>query len=197
MNELVPSRVSAKEDFRALAKQKRSLAHTEMGQYAGNLLAEQFFRHFPLEPGVIISAYWPIQDEIDPVPLMQKLMESGHPVALPVVHGLDAPLTFREWKHSTELTSSVYDTKIPPGTARALIPDILLIPMLGFDRHGNRLGYGQGYYDHTLDHLRAEKPVIAVGLAYAAQEFSQLPADPHDQKLDLVITENEVIQVQD
>lgn len=195
MNDLtLISTASTKEEFRALAKEKRRAAQADIGPYAGDILAEQFFRHFPLMPGVIVSAYWPIQDEIDPVPLMKKLMERGTPVGLPVVHSFDTPLTFREWKQSTELISSVYDTKTPPGSARVLVPDVLLIPMLAFDRQGNRLGYGQGYYDHTLEHLRAEKNITAVGLAYAAQEFPNLPFDPYDQKLDWVVTENEVFK---
>jgi len=83
----------------------------------------------------------------------------------------------------------------PKSNAREVIPDVLIIPMLGFNRLGNRLGYGTGFYDRTLDSLRRFKPIKAIGLAYSLQEIPDLPIEAHDSKLNAIITEKEIIEI--
>ena len=124
---------------------------------------------------------------------MRKLAEAGASLALPVVAGKGQPLIMRAWAFGTPLASGVWGIKEPMPDAPAVDPDILIVPLLAFDRRGHRLGYGAGYYDMTLTALRAKKPIVAVGIAYAAQEVDTVPITPRDARLDLVLTENETI----
>ena len=124
-----------------------------------------------------------------------QLMETaGSSLALrglPVVIGADQPLLFRAWTPGETLAPGVWDIPIPPETAAEVLPDVLLVPMLAFDRQGYRLGYGGGFYDRTLEKLRAFRRVWAVGVAYAAQEVEAVPRGDHDAPLDYVMTEQE------
>ena len=101
----------------------------------------------------------------------------------------------REWVFGEPLIAGVWGIREPKPEAAVVDPDILLVPLLAFDRAGHRIGYGAGYYDLTLAQLRARKPVIAVGLAFAAQEIAAVPATPRDARLDLVLTEREVLDL--
>jgi 5-formyltetrahydrofolate cyclo-ligase len=137
----------------------------------------------------------PLKSEISPLPLMRKLAEAGATLALPVVAGKGKPLIMRAWDFDTPLASGVWGIREPMPDAPAVDPDILIVPLLAFDRRGHRLGYGAGYYDMTIAGLRARKTVLAVGIAFAAQEIAQVPTTPRDARLDLVLTERETIQV--
>ncbi len=152
-------------------------------------------RPFPLAvaSGVSVSGFVPLKSEINPLLLMRKLAENGARLALPVVVGRDKPLIMREWSFGEPLASGVWGIREPKSEAAAVDPDILLVPLLAFDRNGSRIGYGAGYYDMTLNRLRAFKPVTAIGLAYAAQEIPVVPTTPRDARLDLVLTEREVM----
>ena len=154
-------------------------------------------RDFPLAiaPGVIVSGFMPLKSEINPLPLMRSLAEKGARLALPVVAGRGKPLIMREWVFGEPLAAGVWGIREPKPEAAEVEPDILLVPLLAFDRTGHRLGYGAGYYDMTIHRLRAFKPVTAVGIAFAAQEIAALPATPRDARLDLVLTEREVIDL--
>jgi 5-formyltetrahydrofolate cyclo-ligase len=88
----------------------------------------------------------------------------------------------------------VWNIPVPPETSPELLPDVLLVPMLAFDRNGYRLGYGGGFYDRTLVKLRAIKPVVAIGVAYSAQEVPEVPRAPFDQPLDWIMTERETLK---
>ena len=152
-------------------------------------------RPFPLVvgPGMIVSGFSPLKTEINPLPLMRKLSDAGAQLALPAVAGRGKPLIMRAWSFGAPLASGVWGIREPTPDAPEVAPDILLVPLLAFDRTGNRIGYGAGYYDMTIAALRAEKPVIAVGIAYALQEIEEVPVTPRDARLDLVLTEQEVI----
>ncbi len=152
-------------------------------------------RPFPVAvpPGAIVSGFMPLKSEISPLPLMRKLAEAGARLALPVVAGKGLPLIMRAWTFGAPLASGVWGIREPMPDAPAVDPDILIVPLLAFDRRGYRLGYGAGYYDMTLTALRARKPVVAVGIAYAAQEVDTVPITPRDARLDLVLTEKETI----
>ena len=154
-------------------------------------------RPFPIAvpPGAIVSGFMPLKSEINPLPLLRKLATAGAKLALPVVAGKGQPLTMRGWAFGTPLASGVWGIKEPMPDAPAVDPDILIVPLLAFDRRGYRLGYGAGYYDMTLTALRAKKAVVAVGIAYAAQEVDTVPITPRDARLDLVLTEKEVIDL--
>jgi 5-formyltetrahydrofolate cyclo-ligase len=149
----------------------------------------------PIVPGVIVSGFMPLGSEIDPLPLMRKLAGEGARLALPVVAGRGKPLVMREWIFGGPLSPGIWGIREPGPQAAEVEPDILLVPLLAFDRAGHRLGYGGGYYDRTLTQLRAGKAIVAVGLAYAAHEAPAVPATPRDALLDLVLTERGVIDL--
>jgi 5-formyltetrahydrofolate cyclo-ligase len=149
----------------------------------------------PVAPGVMISGFMPMRSEINPLPLMKRLAEEGARLALPVVAGRGNPLIMRAWNFGEALGSGVWGIREPKPPAEEVAPDVLLVPLLAFDRVGHRLGYGGGYYDLTIARLRGRKTIIAVGLAYAAQELAELPVTPRDAGLDLVLTEREVIDL--
>jgi 5-formyltetrahydrofolate cyclo-ligase len=136
-----------------------------------------------------------MRGEIDVLPVLSVLAERGQVTALPAVVDRKAPLVFRRWVPGDALEDGLYGTRHPLAEAEAVRPVLLLVPLLAFDRKGVRLGYGGGFYDRTLAALRAVGPVVAVGVAYAGQEVDALPAEPHDERLDWVVTEKEVIQI--
>jgi 5-formyltetrahydrofolate cyclo-ligase len=146
-----------------------------------------------LGPGITVSGYSPLKSEISPLPLMRHCADAGAALALPVVVGRGKPLIMRAWSFGAPLRAGVWGIREPPAEAAEVFPDILLVPLLAFDRTGHRIGYGAGYYDMTIDALRTRKPVVAIGIAFAAQEIAVVPATPRDARLDLVLTEHEMI----
>ncbi len=143
----------------------------------------------------VVSAYWPIGSEIDPRPLMTHLHEAGHPIALPVIFARGEPLVFRAWRPDDPLEQAGFGTQVPLATQPELTPRVLIVPLLAFDRTGYRLGYGGGFYDRTLARLRDSGAVLAIGVAYAAQEVAAVPRDGSDQPVDWIVTEAEAIPV--
>jgi 5-formyltetrahydrofolate cyclo-ligase len=147
----------------------------------------------PVRPSAIVSGFSPLKSEINPVPLMRAFAAAGAQLALPVVAGKGRPLTMRAWSFGEPLGSGVWGIREPTPEAPEVFPDILIVPLLGFDRTGQRIGYGAGYYDMTIGRLRTMKTITAVGIAYAAQEIARVPFTPRDAVLDLVLTERETI----
>ena len=186
--------LQTKAELRREAIARRDALPAEARQAAAEAIAA---RAFPLAitPGAIVSGFMPLKSEINPLPLMRKLAGQGARLALPVVIGRGKPLIMREWTFGEPLSAGVWGIREPEPEAAEVEPDILLVPLLAFDRAGYRIGYGGGYYDRTIAQLRAHKAVIAVGLAYAAQEVPAVPATPRDARLDLVLTEREVIDL--
>jgi 5-formyltetrahydrofolate cyclo-ligase len=133
-----------------------------------------------------------VGDEIDPLPLLQRLRAAGAIVALPVVVAKDQPLEFRRWPLTKKPPPGAHGIPAPGPDAPLAVPEILLVPLLAFDGLRRRLGSGLGYYDRTLARLRAGAKVLAVGFAFAAQRDESLPHGPDDQVLDWVVTETEV-----
>jgi 5-formyltetrahydrofolate cyclo-ligase len=124
---------------------------------------------------------------------MRKLADTGARLALPAVAGRGRPLCMRAWAFGAPLAAGVWGIREPMPDAPGVDPDILLLPLLAFDRRGHRLGYGAGYYDITLTALRAKKPIVAIGIGFAAQEIPDVPITPRDARLDLMLTEQDVI----
>ena len=152
-------------------------------------------RPFPLqlERGMVVSGFSPMKSEISPIPLMRKLADVGASLALPAISGRGKPLIMRAWAFGEPLNSGQWGIREPLPEARAVEPDILIVPLAAFDRAGHRIGYGAGYYDMTINALREKRPVVAIGIAFAAQEISSVPATERDARLDLVLTERETI----
>jgi 5-formyltetrahydrofolate cyclo-ligase len=143
----------------------------------------------PSSPLPTIALYWPQGSELDPRPLCPLLGPAGYPLALPVVVAAAAPLAFRCHRPGETLVEGAFGIPVPPPRAATLVPDLILLPLLAFDRSGGRLGQGGGFYDRTLVTLRAVRRVIAVGYGYAWQEVAQVPREATDQPLDAVVTE--------
>ncbi len=152
-------------------------------------------REFPVAvaPGATVSGFFPMRSEINPVPLMRRLADAGATLALPVVAGRGKPLIMRAWSFGAPLRAGQWGIREPLPEAPEVFPDVLIVPLAAFDRTGHRIGYGAGYYDMTIARLRAMKRVVAVGIAFAAQEIAAVPATERDERLDLVLTEREVI----
>ena len=183
-----------KKAARKVAAERRNAAFAA-DPNAGERLAERVIEQaaaLGIGPGVAISAYWPMREEMDVRPLMHGLAQRGCAVALPVVMGKGKPLVFRRWRPGMVLRSGTFGLSEPDGREPEVTPGIVFAPLLAFDRLGNRIGWGAGFYDRTLATLRALGPVAAVGVAYAAQELAEVPAGAHDQPLDWIATEREV-----
>ncbi|MFM8646849.1 MAG: 5-formyltetrahydrofolate cyclo-ligase [Methylocystis sp.] len=141
----------------------------------------------------LISLYWPIRSEINTRPLIDALSLQGHTISLPIMHRVKQPLVFRKFEPGDELVKGPYGLSEPADNKALIEPDIIFAPLAAFDRRGFRLGYGGGIYDATFTKLRNRKNITAIGLAYALQEIDQVPTEPHDQRLDYLITEREII----
>ena len=195
-----PALGERKREFRTAAKLRRAEAAAEDPVAAGYALCERVLGALSFPAGCVVSAYWPIGSEIDPRPLMHRLHDDGHPIALPVVAEAGGPLMFRAWRPEDPLEPAGFDTRVPLENQPELTPRVLIVPLLAFDRSGHRLGYGGGYYDRTLAGLRGAGtvltgPVSAVGAAYAAQEVVAVPRGDDDQVLDWIVTEAEAIEI--
>ncbi|MGB6541779.1 MAG: 5-formyltetrahydrofolate cyclo-ligase [Xanthobacteraceae bacterium] len=183
-----------KERIRRDALARRDAMLPEIRQAAAEAIAA---REFPLAiaPGAIVSGFMALKSEIDPLPLMQKLAGQGARLALPAIAGRGKPLIVRAWEPGVPLERGQWGIREPTADAAEVEPDILLVPLLAFDRAGHRIGYGAGYYDLTIARLRARKAILAVGVAFAIQEVPAVPATPRDARLDLVLTEREMIDL--
>jgi 5-formyltetrahydrofolate cyclo-ligase len=185
---------TAKAELRAAVQALRDALSADERKAVAETIAA---RKFPLSvtTNIIVSGFMPLKSEINPLPLLQKLAEAGARLALPAIAGRGKPLIMRAWEFGAPLDRGQWGIREPKPDAPEVEPDILLVPLLAFDRAGHRLGYGAGYYDMTIHRLRALKPVTAVGIAFAAQEVPKIPTTPRDERLDLVLTEREVIDL--
>jgi 5-formyltetrahydrofolate cyclo-ligase len=178
----------SKDELRAAALARRGAVSVDARTAAAQTMAA---RAFPVTVarGAVVSGYWPIKSEIDPMPLMRRLAGQGAHLALPVIAGRDQPLVFREWEEDSPLLRGQLGVMEPSPASRVVVPDIVLVPLAAFDQAGHRIGYGAGHYDRTLAQLRAERSVAAIGLAFAVQEIAAVPILSHDVRLDFVLTE--------
>jgi len=183
---------NAKSELRAAALKRRDALPVADRRDAARAIASRRFP-VPLGEGTVVAGYSPVRSECDPVPLMRTLAAKGAQLALPIVEGEERPLSFAEWHQGEQLVAGPHGILQPRPNAAAVEPDILLVPLVAFDRRCCRIGYGAGYYDRTLASLRKTRVVVAVGVAFAAQEVEAIAADDHDERLDLVLTEREVI----
>lgn len=182
--------------LRALASERRRGTHDTVGAAAGEQIRDHFLAALGNAlPGPTVAGYWPMRSEADPRPLLEHLHESGFTCALPVVEAPRRPLLFRRWRPHMALEPGAYGERIPGPEAEAVAPSTLLVPLLAFDRSGYRLGYGGGFYDRTIAQLRRTTSVLAVGLAFAAQEVERVPRDRRDRRLDWVVTEADAFRV--
>lgn len=147
-----------------------------------------------LPGGTIVAGYLPMGDEIDVLPALAAMRESGHGIAMPVVVARGEPLQFRQWRPDDPLEDGPLGTKHPCGSAPVVVPDVLIVPLLGYDRRGYRLGYGGGFYDRTVAALRSAGEVVAIGVGFAAQEVVHIPRGPQDEAMDWIVTPQEAFR---
>jgi 5-formyltetrahydrofolate cyclo-ligase len=178
---------TAKREARELALRRRSGCDPAVG----GMLGEHLLAAGPALPPVV-SGFWPLAGEIDIRPLLHELHARGHRIALPATPKRGNPLIFHEWHPGARMIPERFGTLRPDGPV--LVPDLLLVPLLAFDRGGHRLGYGGGYYDRTLAGLPGHP---AIGCAFAAQEMSVVPTGPNDARLAAIATERGLIIVGD
>jgi 5-formyltetrahydrofolate cyclo-ligase len=183
-----------KQQLRETVRARRRAAHDAGAAAAAQALVEAFERCVSVPSGAVVAGYWPAGSELDVRPLLAWLQARGHRLVLPVVALRDAPLIFRVWQPGDPVVRG-NGACVPVEGAKRLDPDLLLVPLLGFDRSGARLGQGAGYYDRTLPVLRAAKPIRAIGVGYAVQELPSIPTGPYDQRLDAVLTEVGLIEI--
>jgi len=183
-----------KAELRRDAVARRDGLPAEERRAAAEAIAARAFP-LPVAPGAIVSGFMPMKSEINPLPLLQKLSSAGALLALPRIVGRGHPLSMRAWEFGAPLERGQWGIREPRADAPEVDPDILVVPLLVFDRAGYRLGFGAGYYDMTITALRARKTIIAVGIAFAAQEVPAVPRTERDARLDLVLTEREVIDL--
>ncbi|MFN4171355.1 MAG: 5-formyltetrahydrofolate cyclo-ligase [Pseudorhodobacter sp.] len=166
---------------RASAMAARKAAHAAGQGQAAALLADLLADR----RGQVLAGYMPMRSEIDPLPAMAAHIG---PVCVPVIEGRGLPLRFRQWSPGAAMAEGAFGALVPL-EGGWLEPDVLIVPLLAFDARGYRLGYGGGFYDRTLEALRARRPTCAVGFAFAAQEVAAVPLEPTDQPLDMIVTE--------
>lgn len=142
--------------------------------------------------GTVITTYQAMRTEIDPSETGKRLIAAGARLCTPVIIAAGHPLKFREWSPDSIMEDGSFGAKIP-ASGEWLTPDLVIAPLVGWDRQGGRLGYGGGFYDRTLEGLRAHRPTPAIGFAYAAQEVPRAPQERTDQPLDMIVTEIETI----
>lgn len=166
----------------------------EQGRAAAHRLAALLATVIPA--GDMVAGYNAIRGEMSLMPAMEELHARGQRLCLPVVETLASPLIFRQWQPGQPLMTGRYGIAIPDASSSTAQPRVILTPLLAFDRSGNRLGYGGGYYDRTIRALRQQdKRLQIIGVAYAFQEVEQLLPQAHDERMDSVVTDNEMIRI--
>jgi 5-formyltetrahydrofolate cyclo-ligase len=153
------------------------------------LVVELVEQRFPDLANALVGFYWPIRGEIGLHGLVRRLVEQGARAALPVVVDKGQPLEFRAWRPGAPLERGVWNIPVP-ATGELVRPTALLVPLVGFDAKGYRLGYGGGYYDRTLAGL-SPKP-LAIGIGYELGRLLTIHPQPHDIPMDAIVTETGV-----
>ncbi len=192
MADFNPTNAACKTKLRAAAMALRDAISPAERMAAAEAIGTEGLQ-VELKPGLVISAYAPIRSELSPLPLLRGCAAAGAKLALPVVVGRGQPLVMKEWRLGAPVKRGVWGITEPADDAAEVFPDIVIVPLLAFDRRGHRIGYGAGYYDMTIARLRTMKQVTAIGIALAAQEIPEVPATPRDARLDRVLTEREAI----
>jgi 5-formyltetrahydrofolate cyclo-ligase len=176
-------------------RSQRKIASDKLLDAPGRL-AERFFELYQQDlQGVVVAGYWAVGSEMSLEPILNRLDEQGTVCALPVVVGRGELLVFRQWQQGQELASGPLGTFQPVDAAALVIPQLVLTPLLAFDKTGHRLGQGGGFYDRTLARLRHENDITAIGVAYSAQQVECVPRGATDVQLDAVLTEKEILRI--
>ena len=176
-----------KKTLRDEARARRaSLSHVH-GDFAARL--SEHADALGIAEGSVVGGYATHRDEADPSRLLARLAARGCLVVFPRVGAKDQPLVFHVVPDGEALAAGTFGIREPSPRWPAVVPNVVLVPLLAFDGAGHRLGYGGGHYDRTLADLRANGSPLAIGVAFAGQEIAAVPGQRHDQRLDMVVTE--------
>lgn len=179
---------SQKADLRAKQRAVRAAAHETHGASAPEALRRHGLGFANVPAPAWVSAFFPIGEEINPLPLLDRLIGEGYGVCLPVMEGMGKPLVFRAWKPGDELAEVTWGIREPLPSAPVIEPDVVLAALLAFDERGYRLGYGGGFYDRTIARLKTIKPAVVIGLAYDELRVDAVPHNDYDQPVDWILT---------
>lgn len=175
---------AAKQELRRAMRARRRAISDNQRQVAAGALALSAPRLAALCRGGTLSGFVAAGSEIDPAPLLTALDGRGVALALPCIEG--EALVFRRWRPGDALRPATFGIMEPLPGAPVVHPQLMLLPLLAFDRAGNRLGYGGGYFDRTL---AVRCPASVIGVGFAVQEVAHVPVEGHDHPLDQVLTE--------
>jgi 5-formyltetrahydrofolate cyclo-ligase len=181
-----------KAELRTAALNRRDGLDSDFRRRASDIIAAKALPFVLAERPKVVSGYWPIRSEVDARALLERLAARGTTVALPVI--VDRrELRFRAWRPGDPIAAAGFGTFEPRADAPEIVPDVMLVPLAGFDRTGHRIGYGKGYYDKAIAGIAAggHRPVL-IGLAFSVQEVPAVPAETHDVRLDRIVTETAV-----
>ena len=182
-----------KKRFRTEAKVARLQAFHQAPN-AGEQIAQQLL-NLALPAAANISAFWPLAEELDTLPLLHSMHQQGHQMLLPVMLGAGKPLAFATWAPGDLLKEAAFKTLEPRDDKERMEPNIMLCPLLAFDRRGYRMGYGGGFYDRSIAQLQEQGDLLTIGIAFAAQEVAEIPTGEYDMPLDMIVTEQEMIRI--
>ncbi len=157
---------------------------------ASNKLFANF--NFTISENDIVSGFIPIGSEIDPCNLMREIAKMGAKLCLPRINSDTNNIDFHEYKFGDQLEIGKMGLQEPFANKQTLDPDIIFVPLLAFDENLYRLGYGGGYYDRAIAKLRQIKKIITIGIGFDEQKIDNVPIEPHDEKLDYILTEKKL-----
>lgn len=182
--------------MRAALMRRRETIGAPERTHAAEAIARAVEAELQDHAAAVIAGFWPLRFEIDPRPTMLRLAARGHALALPRMQGRGRPLALHSWSPDDPLIRGRFDVMEPEPSRPLVVPDVVLAPLLAFDRQGGRLGYGAGFYDRTLRALRGSNPaVLVIGLAFSRQEVAEVPSADYDERLDAVATEQGLIRM--
>jgi 5-formyltetrahydrofolate cyclo-ligase len=187
-----PTPAETKDALREEAFARRDALDRAWRGRAAHAIAERALALPELRDVTPVGAYWPIRSEVDPKPLMEALLARGQEIALSQIR--HPHLSWRLWRPGDVLVKGGFGVREPGPDAPECFPKALLVPLAAFDRSGGRLGYCKGHFDRAIAALSGMHPVLTVGLAFSAQEIDRVPVEDHDRRLDIIVTEREVVQ---
>lgn len=178
-----------KDQLRHNLKIQRQNYHATIDQNLIDLRLWKYFTSLNIPKKSIISGYLAYDNEFNITPFLTQLILDGYTVCVPITHKQNFSLLFRQWTPHAQTTYDDFGIEIPISTAKECIPDVLLIPMIGFDNNNTRLGKGKGHYDRTIESLKKQKKIITIGIAYEIQKVEKIPIEIHDHPMDYIITD--------
>ena len=166
--------------------------YSKVKKFNFNLIFKLIKKHF-LNKKISIASYYPSNYEVDTLSFIEQASKRNFKILLPVIRPL-GKMSFKRWKYKDPLYVSAFGTLEPANSQKEIIPDLVMVPLVAFDSHLNRLGYGKGYYDRILEKINlTKKKAIFLGIAYSFQKCEKIPINKNDVKLDYIFTEKRII----